>query len=301
MKVFISWSGERSKAYAETLQYWISIILPQVDPWVSSKNITSGQDWHRRITTELGHSRFGITCITPDNQQKPWVNFEAGAISKHVDAKDGVLVPLLFGFEKASDFTGPLSHFQARLATPAEIRALMHDINNASDAPRPPDVLDDAMTDSWTRLNRRLQVVEDEHGQEKAAPRPDSEVLEEALDLLRGLAMPARLTTSPNPAQPRNAKTPQEGLFSLVKRELGDVTTGSWMVESRSAERAARVITEEMPSQEASNNIRAIAELVLGWTVEFSVDPEELRWNEELAEHERRLREGPNTSHVASP
>ena len=33
MKVFIGWSGERSKALAQSLHDWIPLVLHNVEPW----------------------------------------------------------------------------------------------------------------------------------------------------------------------------------------------------------------------------------------------------------------------------
>ena len=41
MKVFISWSGTRSKALAVALKEWLPLILQYAKPWVSDKDISS--------------------------------------------------------------------------------------------------------------------------------------------------------------------------------------------------------------------------------------------------------------------
>ena len=55
---------------------------------------------------ELNETGYGIMVITPDNFDKPWLHFEAGAISKSVDK--AYVSPFLFNIEP-SRLVGPLS------------------------------------------------------------------------------------------------------------------------------------------------------------------------------------------------
>jgi hypothetical protein len=38
--------------------------------------------WNSELTNRLAETRCRIICLTKDNQQAPWVRFEAGALSK---------------------------------------------------------------------------------------------------------------------------------------------------------------------------------------------------------------------------
>ena len=67
MKVFISWSGKRSKALAVALKEWLPLILQYAKPWVSEKDISAGDRWAQAIAGELESSNFGILSITPEN------------------------------------------------------------------------------------------------------------------------------------------------------------------------------------------------------------------------------------------
>jgi hypothetical protein len=78
MKVFISWSGPRSKAAASALRQWLPDVIQFIDPWMSSEDIDAGARWSNEVTNQLAETRCGIICLTKDNQTVPWVLFEVG-------------------------------------------------------------------------------------------------------------------------------------------------------------------------------------------------------------------------------
>ena len=85
MKVFLSWSGQLSKRVAEELRQWLPNVIQALEPWLSSEDIGKGSRWSSHVTSELAASKAGIICVTPDNHNAPWLNFEAGAISNNVE------------------------------------------------------------------------------------------------------------------------------------------------------------------------------------------------------------------------
>lgn len=42
MKLFISWSGEKSKDVANLLHKWISSVIQAIHPWISTQDIETG-------------------------------------------------------------------------------------------------------------------------------------------------------------------------------------------------------------------------------------------------------------------
>jgi hypothetical protein len=85
MKIFLSWSGERSKVVADALRSWIPDVIHAVKPWMSGVDIRAGMRWSREVDEELGDTQFGILCLTKENQTAPWLLFEAGALAKSVE------------------------------------------------------------------------------------------------------------------------------------------------------------------------------------------------------------------------
>jgi len=81
MNVFISWSGPRSLRIAEGLREWLPYVLHNLDPWISSEDIDKGAPWDAEISAALENNTTGIFCLTLENLDSRWLNFEAGAIA----------------------------------------------------------------------------------------------------------------------------------------------------------------------------------------------------------------------------
>ena len=82
MKVFISWSGTRSKTVAQTLHTWLKDVMPSLEPSASWEDIDKGKPWSIQLARYLEAIHVGVVCLTPENLTEPWLLFEAGAISK---------------------------------------------------------------------------------------------------------------------------------------------------------------------------------------------------------------------------
>jgi len=107
MRIFLSWSGQRSRKAAEAFHLWLPDVLQSVHPWMSSEDICSGAGWNQQIRTALNDSNFGIVFVTRDNRESVWLMFEAGALAKHVD--EARVVPLIVDDELTpAMLNGPL-------------------------------------------------------------------------------------------------------------------------------------------------------------------------------------------------
>lgn len=93
MKVFISWSGEKSKVAALALRDWIPNIIQAAEPWMSEIDIGAGERWNPKVSGELKESNYGIVCLTKDNLDAAWIHFEIGALAKTVE--DAFVCPSL--------------------------------------------------------------------------------------------------------------------------------------------------------------------------------------------------------------
>lgn len=183
MKIFISWSGKRSKALAIALKEWLPLILQYAKPWVSEKDISAGERWAQAIAGELESSNFGILCITPENLRSEWILFEAGALSKSMlDAK---VIPLLFGLE-LSDLSGPLSQFQALKVDQQGLMDVVKAINAVAENKAADATINQLVPALWPQLQTKLDEIPDQEPSDKHM-RPQADILEDLVSQVRGL------------------------------------------------------------------------------------------------------------------
>src|SRR5208337_5095668 len=126
MKVFLSWSGDRSRAVAQALREWLPYVIQAVSPWLSTVHVQVGARWSNELAFQLEEARIGIICLTPENLSAPWILYEAGALSRAL--KPAWVCPYLFGFSPA-ELTGPWAQFQAVIANRDGTLALVNSIN----------------------------------------------------------------------------------------------------------------------------------------------------------------------------
>jgi hypothetical protein len=103
MKVFLSWSGPMSQRIAEILRKYLPLMINDISPFLSRHDVESGTRWNLQLSQELRETEFGILCLTQNNLTSPWLLFEAGALTKHIE---GRACGLLIGSLKATDVSG---------------------------------------------------------------------------------------------------------------------------------------------------------------------------------------------------
>lgn len=156
MKVFLSWSGDTSKALATALHDWLPMIFSDVSLWISTREIEAGERWGKQLDDQLESTNFGILCLVPTNVGSPWLIFEAGALSKSVDSSR--VVPYCLGLEP-KEIQGPLSRFQAVSADEAGSLKLVKSINSLVPGKRLDSVLEKIFDRLWPDLKRELEKI----------------------------------------------------------------------------------------------------------------------------------------------
>jgi hypothetical protein len=187
LRVFISWSGERSKEAAQALRDWLPSVLQNVKPYFTPDDIEKGSRWGGEIRGELEASDFGIICLTQDNLSAPWILFEAGALSKLDKSR---VAPLLLDVEPA-DVTGPLGQLQLTRFSKDECLKLLTSLNRAlGELGLDQPVLAAVFERWWPELEERIKNALATHAPRKTPKRrPERDILEEVLERVRMLQM----------------------------------------------------------------------------------------------------------------
>lgn len=201
MKVFISWSGQRSQALAEALRDWLPLVLHYVRPWLSKSDIQSGERWSLEIAKELQESNFGIICVTNDNLNSPWILFESGALAKSMD--DGRVITLLLDLD-FREISGPLAQFQAKKVEPAGIRDLVFDLNRSASSSEPEDRLAQIFEPLYASFSSKIDDIPTVGAQKQV--RPQSEILEDLVSSIRNVETRIRDSLDEEPLNRRRAR-----------------------------------------------------------------------------------------------
>ena len=184
MKVFISWSGELSKAIAESIKKWLPCIIQAADVFFSPEDIEKGEQWDTKISKELLECHYGIVCLTEENVSAPWIHFEAGALAKTLDSSVATLMINI----SPTDIKGPLSRYQATKLNKEDFYQLIENINTQSDEPIKPEVLKTLFDNLWDKIENEFSDLISQYQKTSSSKKKainNSEALEEILLLLR--------------------------------------------------------------------------------------------------------------------
>jgi TIR domain len=185
MQIFVSWSGRPAQVLAGFLQTWLRKVIQELDPFMSTSSIAKGTRWSPEIAKRLEDTSEAIVCVTSENQDAPWLNFEAGALAKATGSR---VRPLLIDLSN-SDVTGPLSEFQLTSASDKEdVRLLLSSINENCDRSLPNEILDATFEREWPALEAKVtEVVALIGGPPGKTPRKreDVDLMAEILDRVR--------------------------------------------------------------------------------------------------------------------
>lgn len=111
MRVFLSWSGNLSRNVAAFFEDWIKNVIQDTSTFLSTNDIAVGDAWRDEIDRQLEDNSVGVLFITRENISSPWLNFEAGALSK--DRKLATICPVRIDVTNLDLQTSPISKFQS--------------------------------------------------------------------------------------------------------------------------------------------------------------------------------------------
>jgi hypothetical protein len=187
MKVFMSWSGQRSKLTAELLYGWVKCVIQAAQPWISSKGIERGALWFSEINNELKDTSVGIICLTQENKNAPWILFESGALAKGLSTNRvcTFLVDL-----QPPDLQPPLAQFNHTLPNKESMWSLVITLNNGLDNNRlAPDILERVFETYWPQFEEEFAaVIANNPPVTVVAPREEKDILAEILETTRSIS-----------------------------------------------------------------------------------------------------------------
>ena len=187
MKIFISWSGNKSQEVAKILKQWIPCVIQSVEPYFSSADIDKGARWSTDIAKELQDASFGILCVTRDNLSSSWLNFEAGALSKSIEQSR--VCPFLVDLKPTDITNSPILQFQMASATREDVYRLFKSINdNLGETKLTEDVLSTTFETFWPKIDEALKgvaTVNDAPSTTKKSSKDNQASIEEILELVR--------------------------------------------------------------------------------------------------------------------
>lgn len=183
MRVFISWSGPRSRWVADALHEWVPIVIQDAEPFLSADSIDAGSNWVATLAEALQNTKFAISCITPENMNAPWLLFEAGAVSKALDTAR--VCPYLLEIDRAQ-LQGPLAQFQANAMDEEGTWNIVKSLNNALGGKITESRLKSLFDSMFSKLDEKLRSIPSVHA--RAAPKRSMDsMVKEILEKVRGL------------------------------------------------------------------------------------------------------------------
>lgn len=184
MKVFVSWSGPRSRAVAELLNDWTKCVLQATRPWLSTRDIDRGALWFSEIHDQLKDTSVGIVCLTLANRNRPWILFESGALAKGLSSNRvcTFLIDL-----KPADLEDPLAQFNHTMPERSSVWELIRTLNNClATTALDERILEQVFDTYWTQFETKFaRILEQYPDSEKSEPRPKEDILAEILENTR--------------------------------------------------------------------------------------------------------------------
>lgn len=227
MKVFMSWSGARSKAAAELLSDWTKCVIQASRPWISTRDIDRGALWFSEISDQLKDTTVGIVCLTQENKNRPWILFEAGALAKGLSSNRvcTFLVDL-----KPADLEDPLAQFNHTLPDRDSVWELVRTLNGCLGAAGLDErILDQVFGTYWGQFEDRFKALLKQYPpSEKPEPRSEKNLLGEILENTRVLtqrirSLESRIDRDPSREMLISQRPPRmsmDEMSSLINRML---------------------------------------------------------------------------------
>lgn len=186
MKVFLSWSGQKSKEVANLLSAWLCCVIQASRPWISTRDLDRGSLWFGEINDQLKDTTVGIICLTQENKARPWILFEAGALAKGLSTSR--VCTFLVDLE-SKDIEDPLAQFNHTFPTQESVFGLVKTLNSTLGANGLDNrILEQVFNTYWPQFKESFtEILSKTDAQPQPEPRPKEDVLGEILENTRML------------------------------------------------------------------------------------------------------------------
>lgn len=183
--VFLSWSGDQSRKVAEAFSdLFKAVFAPTIKSFMSSKDIAAGDRSIRTLFTMLEKCNYGVCFINSENARAPWIQFEAGALSKIID--DSKVMVLILDESSISSLYGtPLSEFQHKLFNKEDIKSIFEEIIKNFGFNDDKESFMQRFNGSWDEFYDKSRAVLDEKKGKKEDVRDEQYTEKEALDTIK--------------------------------------------------------------------------------------------------------------------
>jgi hypothetical protein len=122
-----------------------------------SEDIQPGSYWNTVLLSELSTANICLVCVTPENKDSRWLNFEAGAIARSID--EAKVVPVLHQIS-VRELGYPLALFQCRQLDETGMLGIVRTLAQFDNrSAMQESVLLDAFNDTWPGLAAEVSDI----------------------------------------------------------------------------------------------------------------------------------------------
>lgn len=228
MKVFLSWSGNRSKEVANLLNDWLCCVIQAARPWISTRDLDRGSLWFGEINDQLKDTTVGIICLTQENKARPWILFEAGALAKGLSTSR--VCTFLIDLE-SKDIEDPLAQFNHTFPTSESVLGLVKTLNSTlSSNGLDSRVLEQVFKTYWPQFEEKFKaVLASTDSPAPSKPRPKEDMLGEILENTR--MMSSRIRKLEHEIDRNRLREPFDMPMSMVHEQIIEMARSGAPIE----------------------------------------------------------------------
>lgn len=185
-EVFFSWSGDKSKEIALKFQdLFKHVFEPAVTSFMSARDIGVGRRSLDVLFSKLEQCNYGVCFVDAENARAPWIQFEAGALSKLIDTSR-VMVLSLDGNVQSLEGT-PLNEFQHKLFNKDDIKSIFEGIIESYKLEKSRDIIIQRFDGEWDNFYRNAQIILEKGEEQKKVETDEDGKLDIIMKMLVGV------------------------------------------------------------------------------------------------------------------